>query len=83
MEEDSCCDRLIFSDESIFHVCGKVNKNNVRIWSTQHHNAYIEYQRDSPKVNVFCAISNRHVYRPFFFNNKTISVISYLDMVNE
>ena len=27
----------------------------------------IEHERDSPKVNVFCAISKNHVHSPFFF----------------
>ena len=32
MEEDGFFERLIFSDECTFHVCGKVNRHNVRIW---------------------------------------------------
>ena len=34
MEEDGFCDRLIFSDEANFHLCGKVNRHNVRVWVT-------------------------------------------------
>jgi len=37
--------------------------------------------RDSPKVNVFCAISKTRVYGPFFFNESTVNGISYLEMI--
>ena len=32
MEDDEFDDRLVFSDEATFHVNGKVNKHNTRIW---------------------------------------------------
>jgi hypothetical protein len=34
MEEDGFVERLIFSDEAKFHISGKVNTHNVRIWGT-------------------------------------------------
>ena len=30
--EDMIAEKLVFSDEATFHVCGKVNRHNVRIW---------------------------------------------------
>jgi len=36
---------------------------------------------DSPKVNVFCAISRRRVFRPFFFAEDSITGKVYLDML--
>jgi hypothetical protein len=41
----------------------------------------VEHQRDSPKVNVFCAISSQKVYGPFFFAEETITGMTYLDML--
>jgi len=41
----------------------------------------IEDKRDSPKVNVFCAISKTKVYGPFFFNENTVNGRSYLEML--
>jgi len=32
MEEDGFFERLIFTDECTFHLCGKDSKHNVRIW---------------------------------------------------
>ena len=70
------CERIIFSDESTFHLSGKVNTQNVRIWGTEPPRAVLQHVRDSPKINVFCAVSHMKVYGPFFFNGAT-----YLDML--
>ena len=37
--------------------------------------------QDSPKLNVFNAISSVKVYGPFFFAKPTVTGISYLDML--
>ncbi|PNF17518.1 hypothetical protein B7P43_G16941, partial [Cryptotermes secundus] len=34
---------------------------------------FIEHERDSPKVNVFCAVSQDKVYGPFFFEGNTVT----------
>ena len=49
------------------HMNGKVNRHNVCIWGEENPHATIEHERNSPKVNVFCAISKNHVHGPFFF----------------
>ncbi|KAJ4441070.1 hypothetical protein ANN_10920 [Periplaneta americana] len=43
----------------------------------------IEHERDSPKVNVFCALSQRKLYGPFFFIEATVTGYSYLDMLQQ
>ena len=55
-------EKVIFSDEVIFHASGKVNRHNVRVWGTQNAHEFVEHVRDSPKVSVFCAISALKVY---------------------
>ncbi|PSN53566.1 hypothetical protein C0J52_09183 [Blattella germanica] len=62
-----CTNRIIFSDEATFNLHGRVNRHNVRIWGSENPRATLEIERDSPKLNVFCAISERTVYGPFFF----------------
>jgi hypothetical protein len=37
--------------------------------------------KDSPKFNVFCAISSQKMYGPFFFAEGTINGMTYLDML--
>jgi len=48
MEEDGFFERLIFSDECTFHMCGKVNKHNVRIWGTENPKSVVEVVHDPP-----------------------------------
>lgn len=82
-EDDDIVNRIIFSDEATFHTNGKVNRHNCRVWGTQNPLQFIEYERDSPKVNVFCAISSRKLYGPFFFTEKTVTGCTYLDMIEQ
>ncbi|KFM61825.1 hypothetical protein X975_12247, partial [Stegodyphus mimosarum] len=73
--------RIMFSDEASFHLSGIVNCHNVRIWGSQNPHEYSEAQRDSPKVNVWCELMHDRVTGPFFFTEKTISSVVYLDML--
>ena len=49
LEEDGFDDRLGFSDEATFHLTGKVNKYNTRIWGTEHPHSTLKHVRDSAK----------------------------------
>jgi len=55
--DDHFLEKVQFSDEATFHVSGAVSRRNVRICGSENPHAYVEHQRDSTKVNVFCAIS--------------------------
>jgi hypothetical protein len=72
-EEDDFFNRLIFGDESTFHLSGKVNKHNVRMWGTENPRKLVQYVRDSPKVNVLCAV----------FHENKVTGITYLEMFSE
>jgi len=82
-ENDDFFNQLIFGDESTFHLSGKVNKHNMRIWGTENPRELVQYVRDSPIVNIFCAVSRTKVYGPFFFHANTVTGITYLDMFSE
>lgn len=81
MEEDAFSAKLVFSDEATFFLNGEVNRHNVRIWAVENPHAFVQQIRNSPKVNVFCAISRFKVYGPFFFCEKTVTGHVYLDML--
>jgi len=81
MEENDFVERLIFCDEAAFRISGKVNVHNVCIWGTEQPHAQIERQRDSPKINVFRAVSHEKVHGPFFFTEATVTGNSFLDML--
>lgn len=59
--------RIVFSDEATFHVCGHVHRYNVRIWASENPHVYTEYERNSPKVNVWCALMHNKIIGPFFY----------------
>jgi hypothetical protein len=40
-------------------------------------------QRESAKVNLFCALSTIKIYSPFSFADRTVSGDTYLDMVEK
>ncbi|PNF20161.1 hypothetical protein B7P43_G00613 [Cryptotermes secundus] len=81
MEDEDFAAKLIFSDEATFNLSGKVNRHNVRLWGTENPRAIVALERDSPKLNVFCAMSQTKLYGPFFFCEKTVTGTSYLDML--
>jgi hypothetical protein len=81
MEDDTFLPHLIFSDEATFHLSGKVNRHNVRIWGLQNPQEALEHERDSLKVNVFCALSQTKVYGPFFFAENMVAGVTYLVML--
>jgi len=72
---------VIFSYEVTFFYPEKVNSHNTQIWGSQNPHALIEMERDSPKVNVFCAISRRRVLGSFFFAEDSVTGKVYLDML--
>jgi hypothetical protein len=73
--------RICFSDEATFHVCGKVNRHNCRIWGSENPRVVIEHERDSPKVNVWCGVMHDRIIGPFFFAEANVNRWSYLDML--
>lgn len=58
-------EKLEFSDKATSHLGGKINRHNVRSWDSENPPVIYEHKRDSPKVNVFCAISNTKVMSYF------------------
>jgi hypothetical protein len=46
--------RFIFSDEKTFHINGKLNSHNVRVWGAEYPDVTHEHKRDSPKEGVLC-----------------------------
>lgn len=80
-ENQSFLDDIIFSDEATFHINGSVNRHNSRIYGSENPHTIFEKIRDSPKVNVWCGVMKNRLIGPFFFAEKTINGIVYLDML--
>lgn len=73
-------EEFIFSDEATFHLHGKVHRDNVHIKETENPHAAIQHIRDSPKRNIFCAISTKKVHFP---SQSRVLGTSHLDMMEE
>lgn len=50
------------------------------MWGSEHPHAVIEHAGDSPK-NLFAAIYRIKRYGPFFFAEKNVTGLTYLDML--
>ncbi|GFS56622.1 hypothetical protein TNCV_1852871 [Trichonephila clavipes] len=48
---------ILCSKRSSGYHIGQANIHNARIWSLENPHEMLETQRDSPKLNIFCAIS--------------------------
>jgi hypothetical protein len=73
--------RLVFSDESIFHLPGLVNWHNLWTRETETTHESYEHKRASPKDNVFAAMSEGKVCGSFFFAELTVAGIVCLDVL--
>ena len=47
--------KVIFSDESIFHLEGAVNRHNCRVWGLEPPSEIIQKSHTSSKINVWMA----------------------------
>ena len=72
--------RLICSDEAYFCLMPTVNKQNNRFWLKSKPTEGVEHPLYDEKVLVWCAMSSKRIYGPYFFNS-TVTEESYLRML--
>ena len=73
-------DFLICSDEAHFYLTESVNKQNNRMWLESRPTDWIEKPLHDKKVLVWCAISSRKIYGPYYFE-ESVNQHNYLDML--
>jgi len=83
IESANLINKILFSDEATFHRCRKVNRHNCRIWADEKPPNFLEWERDTPKVNVWLGITQSKVYGLFFFAEATFKGPVYLDMLEQ
>jgi hypothetical protein len=74
---------LAFSDEATFHTSGFVNRHNTIFWGSKNPREILEHERDSSKVNVWCAVTATGVIWSYFFDTPTVNADVYLTMLQE
>lgn len=62
------------SDEAHFHLSGIVNKQNFRYWAENNPQIIRERPLHSPKLTVWCAVSQFGVIGPYFFEEEGVTV---------
>jgi hypothetical protein len=72
--------RLICSDEAYFCLTEPVNKQNNRLWLSTRPTEGIEQPLYDQKVLVWCAMSSKRIYGPYFFEG-TVNQHSYHRML--
>jgi hypothetical protein len=72
---------VMFSNEATFRVLGRAHRHNLRKWANKRPPDFVEHERGSPKVNVWCALTRDHVIGPYFFAERTVTSHNYLDML--
>jgi hypothetical protein len=82
-EDNAFLQRLLFSDEATFHLSGRVNHHNIRIWDSEQPRVVRQHRRESPKVNVWCGLMHDCIIGPFFFAEKTVTANVYSDMLEQ
>ncbi|CAF1482110.1 unnamed protein product [Rotaria magnacalcarata] len=81
LEDSHMQENLFFSDEATFYVSGLVSKHNIRYWSETNPHVTIETVMNSPKLNVWCAMSKSKLLGPYFFEDDTVNGANYLLML--
>ena len=72
--------KVLFTEDACFHVSGKVNRHNVRIWGSENPHMVIEHIRNTPKVNVWYRLPHDRLMGPFFFAEDTVTSTIYMNM---
>lgn len=80
IKNPSLLGKVYFSDEATFHVSGYVHKQNCQIWATSKPTEIKEHKDNTPKINVWCAMSADGIIGPYFFE-ENVNAENYLEML--
>ena len=83
--------RILWLDEAIFHMDGRVNKQLNRIWAQQNPKAKWELKMKSQGVSVLAGVYSGGIIGPFFFKKiekkqllfDTVNGKNYLDVMKK
>jgi hypothetical protein len=75
-------DRILWTDEAIFQVNGRINRHNCVYWSDKNLHLIIEQELNVPQVIVWGGIWSNGVVGPYFFEDNVTSE-KYLQMLKD
>lgn len=76
MLDDNVLNKSFFTGEAWFHLSGYINKQAMRIWSSENPHVIVEEPLHPQKIGVWIGVSRRRLIGPIFFQN-TINAIRY------
>jgi hypothetical protein len=68
------------TDEAKFRISGRVSWHDCVAWGIEPLREHSEHERDSPEVNVWCALTHEKVIGRVFFDEDIITSSSFPDM---
>ncbi|CAF3596105.1 unnamed protein product [Rotaria sp. Silwood1] len=71
-EDPTLLDRILWTDEAICQINGRVNRHNCVYWSDTNPHLIIEQELNVPQVIVWGGIWSNGVVGPYFFEGKSI-----------
>jgi hypothetical protein len=57
----------------MFHVCQRVNRHNYHVWKSENLHEDMEHKHESPKTNMWCAVTRTYIISPFFFKKPILT----------
>jgi hypothetical protein len=74
-ENPGILDYTWFSDEAWLHLSDYVDSQKTRLWGSENSHALFKEPLHSQKVGVFCALSQRRIIEPMFFDTTVTSQV--------
>jgi hypothetical protein len=77
---------ILMMDEADFHLCGNINSQNSRYWTTENPHDIHQKPLHSEKVITWCGVASCRVIGPYFFEDEagravTVNSVCYTDML--
>lgn len=73
---------ITYSDECVFHVGQKVNKNKVRTWEAEIPHEQREIAKNSEQVTAYSAMSLSQGIGPYYIYDPIVIAESYVNLLN-
>jgi hypothetical protein len=81
LEQNNFLNHIFFTGEAKFHIPGYVNRHNCITFGSEHPRERSGHERDSSKVNAWCALTRERDIGLFLFDEDIFTSNSFLDML--
>lgn len=79
-ENEALLSKIVWSDESLFHLSGTVSRHNDVRWGPENPHEQCEVPHSHQSVMVWCGITPRTVIGPYFFDG-SVDAAAYLNVL--